>query len=83
MKTTSLQVEAQRRELAYRENDGLEVTLLWDETRDRVAVRVLDTRTGDAFELEARCDSALDVFYHPYSHAAHRQVLGGDGLLAA
>src|SRR5438128_490222 len=76
-------VNGSLRELAHRENDGIEVTLLWDERTDRLTVSVLDTRTGEFFELGAPRDEALDVFYHPYSHAARRGVLYTDALLAA
>ena len=61
---------ADSRELAYRANDGVEVTLLWSKTEDRVFVTVTDARSGDSFELPARADNALQVFEHPYAHAA-------------
>src|SRR5262249_60749580 len=41
------------RELAYRERDGLEVTLLWDKRCDRLMVSVFDSKTGDHFALPA------------------------------
>ena len=56
------------RELAYRENDGIEVTLFWNERDDRVFVWVVDTKLCDAFELEAAPHKALDLFYHPYPY---------------
>jgi hypothetical protein len=62
------------RELAHRTSDGLEVSLLWRRRDNRVTVSVLDSRTGDTFELAAGDDSPLDVFYHPYAYAAHRGV---------
>jgi hypothetical protein len=48
-----------------------------------LTVSVADARTGGFFELEARRDKALDVFYHPYSYAASHTVLYTDALLAA
>jgi hypothetical protein len=43
-----------------------------------VTVAVTDTKTGEAFELPVReGERALEVFYHPYAHAArpqHRRV---------
>jgi hypothetical protein len=57
-------------ELAYRFNDGLSVALLWSRRREKLTVAVSDERTGEAFELEATPDKALDVFYHPYAYAA-------------
>jgi hypothetical protein len=62
------------RELAHRENDGLEVTLLWSKADDRVFVRVGDTRSGDGFDLPVCASDALDVFDHPYAHAAARGI---------
>jgi hypothetical protein len=60
------------RELAYREGDGLEVTLMWNQQDDELLVSVTDARTGVAFALHAPRDKALDVFYHPFSCAASR-----------
>ena len=63
------------RELAYRETDGLEVQLLWDERTNVARVAVLDSKTGDSFEIVlGDRDNALDVFHHPYAYAAHRGV---------
>jgi hypothetical protein len=60
------------RELACRADDGLEVALLWSEDDNRLAVTVSDSRSGDGFVVDAARDNALDVFYHPYAHAAPR-----------
>jgi hypothetical protein len=59
-------------ELAYRQNDGLSVALLWNRAKERLTVAVSDDRTGEHFELEAAPDNALDVFNHPYAYAASR-----------
>jgi hypothetical protein len=72
-----------RRELAHREGDGVEVTLLWDKRRDRLAVLVFSSKTGYRFELEAPRERALDVFYHPFSYAASRTAPDADQPLAA
>ena len=61
-------------ELAYRANDGLEVSLLWSRADSSLTVIVTDTKTGDWFELAARPENALDVFYHPYAYAAFRGI---------
>lgn len=58
------------RELAYRVNDGVEVTLLWSRLDNRLTVQVSDARSGDFLELDAEGDNALEVFHHPYAHAA-------------
>ena len=57
-------------ELAYRSGDGVEVVLLWCRDDDRLTVAVSDTRTGLSFELPAKPDNALDVYYHPFAYAA-------------
>jgi len=62
-------------ELDHRTNDGIDVRLLWDRDTGRVYVTVDDSRTGTTFEVEvAENDSPLDVFRHPYAHAAFQQV---------
>jgi hypothetical protein len=71
------------RELAHRVNDGLEVALLWSELGNRLAVTVSDSRSGAQFVLGAENDNALDVFDHPYVHAAfqarHTRHRNSDG----
>ena len=70
---TGLITYSEPRELSYREADGVEVALLWYPGNDVVSVVVSDTRTGDVFELVLGDDDrALDVFDHPYAHAARR-----------
>ena len=60
------------RELAYRLNDGVEVVLFWQQNTDDLTVAVSDERRRAYFELAAAPDQALDVFNHPYAHAAFR-----------
>ena len=57
-------------ELAYRENDGIAVTLFWHSRTNRLSVSVYDWRNGDWFELAAEPRNAMDVFEHPYAYAA-------------
>ena len=58
-------------ELAHRAGDGIDVSLLWFEARDRLAVVVSDSRTGDRFSLApASGREALDAYYHPFAYAA-------------
>jgi hypothetical protein len=71
------------RELAFRENDGLEVTLLWDALEDRLIVSVFDTKRADFFSVDAPRDRALDVFNHPFAYAASHPAPHTDLLLAA
>ena len=59
------------RELASRGGDGIEVVLFWHQNTDELTVAVSDARRGAYFELAAPHE-ALDVFNHPYAHAAFR-----------
>jgi hypothetical protein len=62
-----------RTELASRESNGITVTLLWTRSTNLVTVAVADAATDDYFELVLDEDErALDVFHHPYAHAAAR-----------
>lgn len=60
------------RELAHRASDGIEILLLWHQRTDELRVSVSDERCGAYFELAAGPGQALDVFKHPYAHAAFR-----------
>ena len=71
------------RELAYRVNDGLEVTLFWRPGSDELKVCVCDHKHGMYFEIRPEPDQALDVFYHPYSYAARCDVHYEDERMAA
>ncbi len=60
----------QTRELAAREGDGIQVTLLWRPGDDALTVSVEDSRGGRGFDLAVAPDRALDAFYHPYAYTA-------------
>ena len=64
------------RELAHRSAAGLDVSLLWFEATGRVAVRVLDSTTGDRFELSVERADALNAFHHPFAYMASRRRNG-------
>ena len=66
--TTSTATE--QRELAQRTTNGIDVTLLWTESTNTVAVAVLDTNSGEELEFEIDGRFALDAFNHPYAYAA-------------
>ena len=73
------------KELSYRENDGIAVTLLWHTRTDKLTVTVRDWRTGEAFELAAEAENAMDVFHHPYAYAARfmdEPALSGEAVHA-
>jgi hypothetical protein len=57
------------KELAYREHDGLQVTLLWDEDSNEVSIGLIDERNDNSFWLPIAPGSALDAFEHPYVYA--------------
>jgi hypothetical protein len=76
-----------RRELARRTSDGIEVTLFWSKPSNQVTIAVLDTHSDEAFEFAVDGSAALDAFNHPYAYAATRQArnlattgLSADGL---
>jgi hypothetical protein len=61
--------------LAERKNPGIQVTLLWTEDTDTVAVLVRDDGNDDQFELSVEPGAnALQIFEHPYAYAAWRGV---------
>ena len=62
------------RELAHRSAAGLDVSLLWFERTGRLAVRVLDSTTGDRFEMWVERDDALNAFHHPFAYTASRRA---------
>jgi hypothetical protein len=58
------------RELHHRNNDGIDVWLMWDPGTDAVHVRVRDAKAGSAFEIPVTAPaSAMDVFHHPFAYA--------------
>jgi hypothetical protein len=72
-----------RRELAFRSNEGLEVTLFWSEPGDELTVTVFDSRSDELVELPAAPENALDVFEHPFAYAAFLGVDYHEPALAA
>jgi hypothetical protein len=64
-----------RTELASRETHGITVRLLWSRSTNLVTVAVDDAANDDYFELILdKHDRALDVFHHPFAHAAARGI---------
>ena len=57
------------KELAHRNQDRLEVTLLWDPTSNDVCVDVIDQLDDSGFRLPIPGHQALDAFNHPYAYA--------------
>lgn len=57
-------------ELAHRNSNGIDVSLLWSRRTGRLVVNVTDVRTDESFTLDAPRHRALDVFNHPFAYAA-------------
>ena len=74
MTTRTDRRERRFQELAYRENESIEVSLLWDPADNSVSVFVSDAKSGEAFELAVGSESPLEVFNHPYAYAASRGI---------
>jgi hypothetical protein len=65
--------ETWRTELATRESNGITVRLFWSRSTNLVTVAVADAGNDDYFELVLdEGERALDVFHHPFAHAAAR-----------
>jgi hypothetical protein len=65
--------ETWRTELMSRESNGLTVRLLWSRATNLVTVAVTDAASDDSFELVLdEHEPALEVFNHPFAHAAAR-----------
>lgn len=57
-------------ELAYREADGLEISLLWNRADAHLSVYIYDRKTSEVDEVPAPAEHALEVFRHPFAYAA-------------
>jgi hypothetical protein len=68
---------SERRELAQRTSDGIEVTLLWTKSTNVITIAVIDTHSAEELEFEVDGASAVDAFKHPYAYAAADRVRSG------
>ena len=66
----------ERRELAQRTSNGIEVTVLWTASTNTVTVVVIDAHSAQEIEFEVDGGCALDAFTHPYAYAATHRVRG-------
>jgi hypothetical protein len=73
----------ERRELAQRSSDGIEVTLLWTESTNVITIEVIDSHSAEELEFEVDGTSALDAFNHPYAYAAADRVRSGHAVATA
>lgn len=60
-------------ELDRRNNDGIDVRILWDSGTDQVSIAVADGRAGESFAFEITPGDAIDAFHHPYAYAPRRE----------
>ena len=67
---------AATKELAYRNQNGLEVTLLWDPRSNEVSVEVVDHLDDRGFCLPIAGHVALDAFHHPYAYVQSHENHG-------
>jgi hypothetical protein len=72
--TSMATTQDERRELAVRASNGIEVGLYWSKTTNRVTVTVFDQRFQKGFEFQVDGSHALDAFNHPYAFAATGDV---------
>ncbi len=70
-------------DLADRESDGLEVTLLWNEATGRVKIAVSDSRVDESFELQVAGADALAAFHHPFAYASSGAACPGRDSLGS
>ena len=73
----------ERRELAHRTGNGIEVTLLWTKSTDKVTIAVADTHSGEELEFAVDASRALDAFNHPYAYAATVRVRSAEATRLA
>lgn len=64
----------ERRELARRAVDGIDVRLFWSKPTNRLTIEAYDSRADEVLEFEVEPHAALEAFNHPYGYAATRRV---------
>lgn len=67
--------QEQRRELAQRRADGIEVTMFWSAEEDELTLQFVDLRAGASFEMPVRRDRGNFAFNHPFAYAAEQDSL--------
>lgn len=73
-----------RRELAHRISDGIDVTLFWTKHTNRVSLTVHDSHCDETFAFDVDGADALDAFNHPYAYAgARRSRVAAAGRVAS
>ena len=57
-------------ELDYRDNDGIEVSLLWNRADNSLTVFAYDSRTNESLVIPVEPTQAREVFLHPYAYTS-------------
>jgi hypothetical protein len=78
--SSSTLIDGSYEELASRENNGIHVSLMWSRAGNDLKVGVYDSATDCEFELPVGDLAPLDVFYHPFAHAAFQGVSCDEAL---
>jgi hypothetical protein len=81
--STTAQTTSDWTELAIREGDGLEISLHWSKSADRVKVSVLDQKLEESFDIHVAGARALSAFYHPFAYASEQSSRFGTVLREA
>jgi hypothetical protein len=63
-----------KRELAFRENHGVSVSLFWNAVGDSLTLEVHDEGNDDFFVIDVPRDRALDAFHHPYLYRSRARA---------
>src|SRR5215218_4349531 len=64
------------KELASRSGVGLQISLVWSKSADRVKVTVFDERLREPFDIHIDGADALCAFHHPFVYAAAARRAG-------
>jgi len=62
------------RELDHRNDNGIDVTLLWNPRTNGLLVAVEDARVDESFRLHVDAAHASDAFHHPYAYADRARI---------
>jgi hypothetical protein len=68
-------VPTARRELAHRVIHGIELSLVWDEDADTIALLIPAPSRDEDVELDVPRDCALDAFHRPEAYLAASQAV--------
>ena len=76
----AMSAATERRELAHRTGNGIDVALLWTESTNTVTIAVVDEHSGEELEFDVDGSRALDAFNHPYAYAATVRVRSAQSM---